>query len=84
VGEDVSADRCDGVSIAELLSKSGDALEGGDEDAAGAAGGIEDADGVECGEECVRIADADLLTGERGADGVGWEFECVCECIVDK
>lgn len=48
VGEDVSADRCDGAWVAELLAECGETLEGGDKDAAGAAGGVEDADRVEC------------------------------------
>ena len=84
VCEDVSADRCEGARVAELLAEGGEALEGGDEDGAGAAGRVEDADRVECGEQRVGVACADRLSGEGGADCVGRCVECVCECVVDE
>lgn len=84
VGEDLSADRCDGAWVTELLAECGETLEGGDEDAAGAAGRVEDADRVECGEKCLCIACADRLACECGADRLRWCVERVGECVVDE
>lgn len=44
VGEDVSSEFGDGAAISQLRAEGGESFEGGDEDAARAAGRIEDAD----------------------------------------
>lgn len=84
VGEDVSAQLGDGAGIAELCAECGELLEGGDENAAGAAGGVEYSYRIEsrknfsgdCLRHCGAIEHAECKCAEFR--------ECVRERIVDE
>ena len=68
VCENVAADDRGGAGIAELCAEDGETFEGGDEDAAGAAGGVEDAKIVDGGEEAVAVGGREGFAGECSAD----------------
>jgi hypothetical protein len=84
VCEDVPPDGRESSVVAEVLVEGGEPFEGCDEEAAGAAGRVEDPERGHRRAEVGGVGGGDVVTGERGADQIVWCADRVGQRIIDQ